>query len=244
MGDDDLEEGEFIPEDVADWESDREDVQDHDDNVQEHLLPPLEVTEVVMEISENDKVSDFNEARSNMTQESQADPGIDVARPDMENEHLKKMWFKDIPEKDKIVYKETIEIPGASDLKKGIISWFYDNELQLFVLKRFDGLQYLKNSLSVFNTLPYLELKELAKKPLINKGNNQMAEVMVRIIKREIFSNKFDQLRPSFGKRMISRKKIDPVTNKPSVRIVYQPIKCLKKVPLKKMPQDVHVKTR
>ena len=66
-----------------------------------------------------------------------------------------------------------------------------------------------------------------------------MAEVMVRIIKREILSRKFDQLKPSFGKRMIHRRKIDPVTNRPSVRIVYQPIKCLKKVPLKKMPQDI-----
>ena len=66
-----------------------------------------------------------------------------------------------------------------------------------------------------------------------------MAEVLVRIIKREIFSKKFDQLRPSFGKRMISRKKIDPMTNRPSVRVVYQPVKCLTKVPLKKMPQDV-----
>ena len=149
------------------------------------------------------------------------------------------MWFKDIPEKTKTVYKEIIKIPGVGDLRKGIISWFFDNELQLFVLKRFDGLQYLANNLSVFNYLPYLELKELAKKPLINRGNNQMAEVMVRIIKREIVSKEFDLLSPSFGKRMISRKKIDPMTNRPSVRVVYQPVKCLKKVPLKKMPQDV-----
>ena len=239
FGDDELEEGEFIPEDITDWDYDKEEMQDHDDDAQEHILPPVKVTEVVGDTSVNEKNEELNEVRSTINQNNQADPGIDVVESDTENEHLKQTWFKDVPEKMKIVYKEHIETTGDSNLKKGIISWFFDNELQLFVLKRFDGLQYLENKLSVFNSLPYLELKELAKKSLINRGNDQMAEVMVRIIKREVLSRKFDQLKPSFGKRMIHRRNIDPITNRPSVRVVYQPVKCLKKVPLKKMPQDV-----
>ena len=117
-----LEEGEFVPDDVADWESDNEDVQVHAEDAQEHLLPPMKVTEVMVDVSENQKVDDLDEAQSKLNQESQTDPGIEVVKPNIENEHLKKMWFKDIPEKTNIVYKEDIEIPGVGDLKKGIIS--------------------------------------------------------------------------------------------------------------------------
>ncbi|KAI3762664.1 hypothetical protein L1987_53104 [Smallanthus sonchifolius] len=35
-----------------------------------------------------------------------------------------------------------------------IISWFYDGESKLFVIKRSDGVQYLKPRIKYFNTLP------------------------------------------------------------------------------------------
>ena len=83
------------------------------------------------------------------------------------------------------------------------------------------------------------ELKELTRKKLINLGDDPLAAVLARIIRREVFSNTFDQLSPSKGKRLAYKTKIDPRTNKPWMRMVYKPVKCLDKVPLKKMPQNI-----
>ena len=85
-------------------------------------------------------------------------------------------------------------------LKKGIISWFFDSELKVFVIKRFDGTQYLAKTLKTFNSLLKCELKELAWKELINLGDDPYAVVIARIIRREGRSNKFELLKPRIGK--------------------------------------------
>ena len=62
---------------------------------------------------------------------------------------------------------------------------------------------------------------------------------MARIIRREGRSNNFNLLKPSIGKRVPEKSRIDPRTNKPWMKMYYKPVKYLKKVPLKKMPQNV-----
>ena len=84
----------------------------------------------------------------------------------------------------------------------------------MFVIKRFNGQQYLKNNLKTFSSLPKYEIKELAWKELINIGNDLYAEVMARIIGREGRSNNFNLLKPSIGKRVPDKTRIDPRTNK------------------------------
>ena len=154
-------------------------------------------------------------------------------------EELKKSWFRKFEKAEEIAYKSSVDVSGLKELKKGIINWFYDSELNLFVIKRFDGLKYLKNNLKTFSSLPKYEIKELAWKELINIGNNQYAEVMAHIIKRERRSNNFNLLKPSIGKRIPDKIRINPRTNRPWMRMFYKPVKCLIKVPLKKMPQNV-----
>ena len=78
---------------------------------------------------------------------------------------------------------------GTKEFKRGIISWFFDSELKLSVIKRLDGLQYLKSNLKTFISLPKYEIKELAWKELINIGNDPDAKVMARILRREGRSN-------------------------------------------------------
>ena len=70
-------------------------------------------------------------------------------------------------------------------------------------------------------------------------GDDQYAAVIERIIRREGRSNKFEMLKPRVGKRVPDLNRIDPLTNRPWMQMVYKPVKCLKKVPLKKMPQNV-----
>ncbi len=109
----------------------------------------------------------------------------------------------------------------------------------MFVIKRYDGTQYLKKTLKTFNSLPKCEIKELAWKELINLGDDQYAAVIERIILREGRSNKFEILKPRVRKRVLDLNRIDPFTNRPWMQMVYKAVKCLKKVPLKKMPQNV-----
>ncbi len=111
--------------------------------------------------------------------------------------------------------------------------------MKVFVIKQFDGTQYLKKTLKTFNSLPKCELKELAWKKLINLGDDQYAAVISRIIHREGRSNKFELLKPRVGKRVPDLNRIDPKTNRPWMSMIYKPVKCLKKVLLKKMPQNI-----
>ena len=238
VSDDELEEGEFAPIDVEEWKSDEEIVDDKDDDINEHVVIQHNLTSVVMEGDEGEKDINLKEVSSRIFEEPPVDETRDV-EPEAPNENLKKFWFKELPKSEEIAFKQAINVTGAEHLKKGIMSWFYDSELRLFVLKRYDGLQYLKNNRKSFNSLPLCELKELARMKLINLGDDPLAYVLERIIKREVFSNKFEQLSPSKGKRVADKSKIDPRTNKPWMKMVYKPVKCLKQVPLKKMPQNI-----
>ncbi|KAI3774003.1 hypothetical protein L1987_48545 [Smallanthus sonchifolius] len=67
-----------------------------------------------------------------------------------------------------------------------IISWFYDDDMKLFALKRSDGVQYLKPRIKYFNTLPRCEMNGLATKPLTNRSKCGLADVIANLIKREV----------------------------------------------------------
>ena len=142
-------------------------------------------------------------------------------------------WFKAIPLSPRIKshYSETSVSKGS------IISWKYDNDLSLFVIKRSDGLQYFKRSLSALSSIPKCELGRLAKLNLINRSNNSWANQIEIILRKEVLGT-FDIIKPTLGKRRIYKKRIDPKTGKPWVKLVYPPIRSLKQVPLNSYPQD------
>ncbi|KAI3815342.1 hypothetical protein L1987_15007 [Smallanthus sonchifolius] len=120
-------------------------------------------------------------------------------------------------------------------VKRRIISWFYDGESKLFVIKRSDGVQYLKPRIKYFNTLPRCEINGLASKPLINRSKNGLADVIANLIKKEGSSGKFERLKPQKGKRV---KITDPKTRKVTWRYKYKPVHAIHRIPLKKIPQD------
>ncbi|KAI3776291.1 hypothetical protein L1987_46067 [Smallanthus sonchifolius] len=116
-----------------------------------------------------------------------------------------------------------------------IISWFYDGESKLFVIKRSDGVQYLKPRIKYFNTLLRCEINGLASKPLINRSKNGLADVIANLIKKEGSSGKYERLKPQKGKRV---KITDPKTGKVTWRYKYRPVRAIHKIPLKNIPQD------
>ncbi|KAI3686942.1 hypothetical protein L1987_80632 [Smallanthus sonchifolius] len=70
------------------------------------------------------------------------------------------------------------------------LSWFYEAEFKLFALKRTYGLQYLKPRLKYFNSLPRCEVNGLSTKPLINRSNNGIADLIANLIRMEGGSGK------------------------------------------------------
>ncbi|KAI3825340.1 hypothetical protein L1987_06822 [Smallanthus sonchifolius] len=116
-----------------------------------------------------------------------------------------------------------------------IISWFYDGESKLFVIKRSDGVQYLKPRIKYFNTLPRCEINSLASKPLINRSKNGLADVIANLIKKEGSLGKYEQLKPQKGKRV---KITDPKTGKVTWRYKYRLVRAIHKIPLKNIPQN------
>ncbi|KAI3776217.1 hypothetical protein L1987_45990 [Smallanthus sonchifolius] len=116
-----------------------------------------------------------------------------------------------------------------------IISWFYDDDMKLFALKRSNGVQYLKPRIKYFNTLPRCEMNGLAIKPLINRSKYGLADVIANLIKREGGSGKYERLKPQKGKRV---KSVDQKTEIVTWKYKFKPVRAVQKIPLKKIPQD------
>jgi hypothetical protein len=121
-------------------------------------------------------------------------------------------------------------------VKGEIISWMYDDQLRCYAIKREFGVQYLKSP-SDFSSLPYWDVRELARRPFINNGNYQMASWFENLVKFES-RTKFKHLKPQKPERFRSKSKIHPITKKPLVILKCKAPKVLKKVPLKKMEQN------
>ena len=65
--------------------------------------------------------------------------GKELEETEPARENLKMAWFKKLPEKHVLQYKSTVNLSGTKEPSQGIISWFFDSEVKLFVIKRYDG---------------------------------------------------------------------------------------------------------
>ena len=135
-----------------------------DDDVNEHVVINQKMTGVEVEGKNGGLIKKVKEFESKLVEESFDD--LEDGEPQAENENLKKFWFKELPKGEEIAFKRAITVAGAKHLRKGIICWIFDSELRLFIMKRYDGLQYLNNNRKSFNSLPLCELKELARMKL------------------------------------------------------------------------------
>jgi hypothetical protein len=122
--------------------------------------------------------------------------------------------------------------------KTVIQSWFYDDELKLFVIKRLEGCQYLTPALNHFHSLCESDLMDLGRKHLINYSNNDRANHFARLIHYDYLNRYKDDYDET--KRFIKPRKLKKVVNEDgSVSRIQRPVKCYAKVPAKKWKQNM-----
>ena len=130
-------------------------------------------------------------------------------------------------------YKNRSEAVGK------ILSWAYDQYLDVFMIKRIDGIQYLKRSIRSFNQLPLCELRVLAEERMINNSHDLLAVAIKNNLVKEVRTGKYDYIEPQKLKRIKIQNDIDWITRKPRVRYEYKPVKSLKRIPLRMFGFDI-----
>ncbi|KAM0034510.1 hypothetical protein Hdeb2414_s0016g00498721 [Helianthus debilis subsp. tardiflorus] len=119
-----------------------------------------------------------------------------------------------------------------------IISWMFVKELHCMVVKRESGLQYFRSLLSILS-LPYYDVAVLAQLNVINRVEDKMVDLFAKKIRLERRKGWKDPLyKPQFPRYEQIRFTLDPDTNTARYRLVYDPPKVMKKIPLLKMKTD------
>ncbi|KAF5802520.1 hypothetical protein HanXRQr2_Chr06g0260431 [Helianthus annuus] len=119
-----------------------------------------------------------------------------------------------------------------------IISWMFVKELHCMVVKRECGLQYFRSLLSILS-LPYYDVAVLAQLDVINRVEDKMVDLFAKKIRLERRRGWKDPLyKPQFPRYEQIRFTLDPETNTSPYRLVYDPPKVMKKIPLLKMKTD------
>ncbi|KAF5756705.1 hypothetical protein HanXRQr2_Chr17g0817951 [Helianthus annuus] len=119
-----------------------------------------------------------------------------------------------------------------------IISWMFVKELHCMVVKRECGLQYFRSLLSILS-LPYYDVAVLAQLEVINRVEDKMVDLFAKKIRLERRRGWKDPLyKPQFPRYEQIRFTLDPETNTARYRLVYDPPKVMKKIPLLKMKTD------
>ncbi|KAI3825137.1 hypothetical protein L1987_06613 [Smallanthus sonchifolius] len=120
-----------------------------------------------------------------------------------------------------------------------ILAVRFEEDKQLFAIKRSGGVQYLKPTSEAFNSFPRYDLVNLANRDLLNHSNHAVAMGLWSILQREARSGKYEYLKPQVPRRVKDKHAVHPVTKKPLKRLVYKPVRCETKIPLSKLPQDI-----
>ncbi|KAJ0875954.1 hypothetical protein HanPSC8_Chr11g0482831 [Helianthus annuus] len=119
-----------------------------------------------------------------------------------------------------------------------IISWMFVKDLHCMVVKRENGLQYFRTLLSILS-LPYYDVAVLAQLDVINRDEEKMVDLFAKKIRLESRRGWKDPLyKPQFPRYEQIRFTLDRETNTARYRLVYDPPKVMKKIPLLKMKTD------
>jgi hypothetical protein len=225
-----LEEGEFVP--PEDWTSisdvGLDEGVDPDVDIDEHIVSPSQ-TKVIIQDEDGERVVDLDENLDETTDSEDDLP--DRLKDNPMFRPLKKM------KKVKTGISE-VDITGKRVPKRGIIGWYYDADLKLFAIKRYDGVQYFEKKLAVFSSLPRFEIRDLARLELNNPSNDPFGRYVEKIIKTEGWSMKFERIKPRIGKTIKLEERSER-TGRRRRKKIYPAVKCMQQIPLKTMPQDI-----
>ncbi|KAI3744937.1 hypothetical protein L1987_58035 [Smallanthus sonchifolius] len=106
-------------------------------------------------------------------------------------------------------------------MKRPPVGWKYDNERRLYIVRRYKGgVEHFKTS-HEFSSLPRYELRELSKLTLQNLGKVNEARNFKMFLKQKAL-NDFRLMKTTLLKRIISKTRINPRTQKPwSILLAY-----------------------
>jgi hypothetical protein len=137
------------------------------------------------------------------------------------------------------LYWDFIMDKDARSYSSVILSWFFEKELCLFVIKRKEGCQYLTPMQNQFHSLSESDLMELGRKWLVNPTNDRCAEFYSKKLNDD-FKLRYREEGFDKTKLFVKPRKLKKITKADgSVEYVQRRIKCILKVPAKKWPQDV-----
>jgi hypothetical protein len=139
------------------------------------------------------------------------------------------LLWKFISDKDAHTYCSTIH------------SWYFDEQIKLFVLKRREGCQYLTPSLKHFHSLSESDLIDLGRKPIITSKQNSHAIYFSKLIHKDFlmrFRDSNEQVDET--KLFLKPRKLKRII-KPdgTVEEIQRPVKCISKVPAKRWDLNI-----
>lgn len=150
-------------------------------------------------------------------------------------EERRKSWFpKGKSKEPSPVRCQTYKVRG--DYTGIIKSWKVQN--RVLMIKRLDGIQYFKLRFKKLSTLPKGEINRLAQLNLINRSSDSYADFFEKCLRQEVRTKRYNKLKPTLGTKYTLKKKLDPVTRQPIVKLHYPPADCLTEIPLEKVPYN------
>ncbi|KAI3808123.1 hypothetical protein L1987_24066 [Smallanthus sonchifolius] len=96
----------------------------------------------------------------------------------------------------------------------------FDEDKQLFAIKRSGGVQYLKPTSEAFNSLPKYDLVNLANRDLLSHSSHAVAMGLWVTLQREAISGKFEYFKPQVPRRGKDKHVVHPVTKKHIKRLI------------------------
>ncbi|KAI3754649.1 hypothetical protein L1987_54436 [Smallanthus sonchifolius] len=128
-----------------------------------------------------------------------------------------------------------MKVRGSHEWGK-IISWAYFSDLNVYAVKREGGVQYFRYAHEL-KTLPGFEMNRLACLKLLYAEEGGRSGWLERALKFE-YRNKWVNFKPQRPQRIIHKNKINPITKRPKVTLKWQPPTTMKKIQLRKLPQN------
>ncbi|KAI3813787.1 hypothetical protein L1987_18522 [Smallanthus sonchifolius] len=105
-----------------------------------------------------------------------------------------------------------------------ILAVRFEEDKQLFAIKRSGGVQYLKPTSEAFISLPKYDFVNLANRELLGHSNHAVAMGLWVVLQREARSGKFEMFKPQVPKRVKDKHARHPVTKKHLKKLVYKPV--------------------
>ncbi|KAF5780756.1 hypothetical protein HanXRQr2_Chr11g0475621 [Helianthus annuus] len=140
-------------------------------------------------------------------------------------------WFKSLP--DQTQKKSYVNTKG--EYTGQIISWDFDEQQSLVMIKRTDGVQYFRPWAKFLQTLPARDLHHLAQLDLNNHTNVASIRGLIPHLVDESRESKWKTFKPAVGRAIKTR---DKFTGKQVLKMVYPHARSLRKIPMRKFDLD------